>query len=60
MSDLVGPINHLRTQSLTGAPVARRRLMVAIVLSDEEAKGWLQAFLEKRSPKAYHRAAEGE
>ena len=59
MSDLVGPINHLRTQGLTGAPVARRRLMVAIVLSDEEAKRRLLAFLEKRAPKAYHRAAAG-
>ena len=52
MSDFVGPINHLCTQGLTGAPVA-------IALSDEGAKRRLHAFLEKRAPKAYHRAAAG-
>jgi hypothetical protein len=59
MSDFVGLINHLCTQGLTGAPVAQRSLMVAIALSDEGAKRRLQAFLEKRAPKAYHRAAAG-
>ena len=54
MSDFVGPINHLRTQPLTGSPVARRSLVVAIALSEEERR--LHAFLEKRAPKAYHRA----
>ena len=59
MSDFVGPINHLCTQGLTGAPVAQRSLMVAIALSDEGAKRRLHAFLEKRAPKAYHRPAAG-
>jgi (methylthio)acryloyl-CoA hydratase len=46
-----------RADSETG--LLTESLMVAIALSDEEAKRRLHAFLEKRAPKAYHRAAAG-
>ena len=51
MSDFVGPINHLCTQGLTGAPVAQRSLMVAIALSDEGPRGGCMPFWRSARPR---------
>jgi hypothetical protein len=69
MSDLVGPISRVVELGgynalpdgmggiFVGGSGAVRILMVAIALSDNEAKRRPHAFMQKLAPKAYHEAA---